>query len=327
MFTTVRAARLRRLLLAPALVLVVYLPTRLSIATVKPETAIDSLWEEPGDVDAANLYDGPWGARWAPDPNATYTLLNAKDRGVNQGVAVSDPFDREWHVKQPAHNNAGAEGPAEVVVSRVLGAVGYHQPPVYFLPSFAMATPEDSDARTQPGGRFRFHTPLLKDGGPWSWERNPFVATRPHQGLLVILLLFNSTDLKNANNRLYDVSFHGIVEHWYVVRDLGAALGDTGRFAPHGDDAARYERSRFISGVRNGFVEFANRSPYQHLFQRRITVEDVRWAGNLLARLSDQQWHDAFRAGGYAPDVADRFIRKIRSNIAEAQSVGGADLP
>jgi hypothetical protein len=253
--------------------------------------------------------------------------LGPTDHGGNPGVLVTDPFGREWHVKQHAHNDAGDEGPVEVVVSRVLSAVGYYQPPVYFLPSFTMATGADSAAGTQPGGRFRFHTTLLANAGSWSWEQNPFVGTRPYKGLLVILLLLNSTDLKDSNNTLYRVSFHGAVEHWYVVRDLGAALGETARLSPRGDEVVRYERSRFIVGVKNGFVEFANRSSYQRLFQHRITVDDVRWAGDLLARLTDRQWHDAFRAGGYAPDVADRFVRKIQSNIEEAQSLGGADRP
>ena len=35
--------------------------------------------------------------------------------------------------------------------------------------------------------------------------------------------------------------------------------------------------------------------------------------GNLLAGLSERQWQDAFRAGGYNPEVSARFIRKISS--------------
>jgi len=162
--------------------------------------------------------------------------------------------------------------------------------------------------------------------GPWSWQRNPFVGTRPYQGLLVILRLFDATDLKDVNNSLYRVSIDGEIQHWYVVRDPGAALGENPDLAPRNDDAvARYERSRFITGVSNGFVEFASKSPYQRLFQHRITVDDARWAGQLLTRLTDRQWHDAFRAGGYAPDVADRFIRKIHSNITEVQSLGSVE--
>jgi hypothetical protein len=327
MRTANSVARLRRLVLAPALVLSVYLPTRQSIVTWTPQAAIESLWDEPGDLRSANLFDGPWGGTWAPDPDATFTFLRPTDHGVNSGVIVTDPIGREWHVKQHTNNDARADGHVEVVVSRVLSAVGYYQPPVYFLSSFTMTTGEDQAAGKQPGGRFRFHTPLLENTGSWAWEQNPFVGTRPYKGLLVILLLFNSTDLKDSNNGLYRVSFHGAVEHWYVVRDLGAALGETARLSPRGDDVARYERSRFIVGVKNGFVEFANQSSFQRLFQHRITVDDVRWAGDLLARLTDRQWHDAFRAGGYAPDVADRFVSKIQSNIKEAQSLGGADRP
>jgi hypothetical protein len=323
MITTVRAAWLRRrLLFAPALVLAVYFPTRPSILMETPPDTVDSLWEEPADIESANLFDGPWGGDRAPDPDATFTFLRPKAGGINPGVVVTDPAGREWRVKQHAHNDAGAEGPVEVVVSRVLSAVGYHQPPVYFLPSFSMATSAGRKPRTQAGGRFRLQTPSLKDIGSWSWQRNPFVGTPPHQGLLVILALFNSTDLKEDNNSLYRVSIDGEIEHWYVVRDLGAALGENARFAPRGDDVARYERSQFITGVSNGFVQFANKSPNQRLFQRQITVDDVRWAGNLLARLTDRQWHDAFRAGGYPTDVAERYIQKIRSNIEAAKSLG-----
>jgi hypothetical protein len=58
---------------------------------------------------------------------------------------------------------------------------------------------------------------------------------------------------------------------------------------------------------------------------RRITVEDVRWASELLSGLEERQWRDAFRAGGYEPDIAARFIKKIRSNIAAGQQLPGAE--
>jgi hypothetical protein len=324
MLTAARVATLRRLLIAPALALAVSLPTRQPIVTPNEQAARDSLWEEPADLASANLFDGPWGGDHAPDPAVTFTFLRPKTHGINPGVVVSDPSGRVWHVKQHAHNDAGAEGPVEVVLSRVLSAVGYRQPPVYFLPSFTMTTNPEKRGHSQAGGRFRLRMASLKDVGSWSWEQNPFVGTQPYQGLLVILLLFNGTDFKDDNNTLYRVSRDGRDEQWYVVRDLGAALGETGRFSPRGDDAALYERSRFITGVRNGFVEFANKSSYQKLFQRRISVADARWAGRLLARLSDRQWHDAFRAGGYPPDVADRFIRKIHRNIEEARGLDAA---
>ena len=80
----------------------------------------------------------------------------------------------------------------------------------------------------QPGGRFRLKTQALAKRGEWSWQQNPFVGTRPYQGLLVILLMFDSSDLKNVNNQLYEMrSPCEPPRLWYVVRGLGTSLGRT----------------------------------------------------------------------------------------------------
>ena len=286
-----------------------------------PDTSepIASLWEEPTNLASRNFFTGPWSADHAPDPRATFRLTALKSHGIHPGVVVVDPAGREWHVKQHANNTAGDEGPVEVVLSRVLSALGYHQPPVYYLTSFTLSASDGT--RTMPGGRFRLQEPSLTDMGTWSWQENAFVGTRPYGGLLFILLLFNSTDLKDANNTLYRVSRPGAPANWFVVRDLGAALGETGRFAPRGNDPTLFEDSQFIVGVKDGFVEFDNRSGYQPLFRQRITPQDVAWATRWLGHVSARQWRDAFRAGGYEPEVADRFIRKIQVNINTARAL------
>jgi hypothetical protein len=121
-----------------------------------------------------------------------------------------------------------------VTLSRVLAAVGYYQPPIYFLPSVTIR--DAKGTHVEPGGRFRLSEPSLKPAGEWSWQQNPFVGTRPYQGLLVMLMMFSSSDLKNENNVLYEVkNDEGVAERWYVVRDLGTALGETGRLAQRGD--------------------------------------------------------------------------------------------
>lgn len=99
---------------------------------------IAELWERPDDLGSRDLFNGPWGAERAPDPNVTYTFVAPKKGGINPGMTVRDPRGREWKVKQPPTTGRGAEGPIEVVLSRVLAAVGYHQPPVYFLSSFTL---------------------------------------------------------------------------------------------------------------------------------------------------------------------------------------------
>jgi hypothetical protein len=284
-----------------------------------PLTPGASLWEAPTDLPRRDLFHGPWGPERAPDPGAIYTLVERKHSGVNPGMTVVDPQGRQWSVKQSYPGGLDDEGPVEVVVSRLLSAVGYHQPPVYYLPSFTMK--DDWGTHTERGGRFRLREPALKETGSWAWEENPFIGTRPYEGLLVLLMMFNSTDMKASNNSLYEHRIGDTIEQWYVVRDIGAALGDTDRLAPRKGHVAAFERHPFIIGVHNGYVEFAYKSWYKNLVRDRITPDHVRWASSLLAQLSDRQWRDAFRAGGYEPEVATRYIRKLREKVDEGRMV------
>jgi len=232
-------------------------------------------------------------------------------------VIVRDPQGREWHVKQGKGSGQHSEGPVEVVVSRVLSAVGYHQPPVYYLPSFTMR--DGKNTHSEPGGRFRLDEPSLRETGNWSWDDPVVKGSRPYNGLLVILLTFASWDLKESNNHIYEVRRNGHPETWYMVRDLGAALGGEGRLRAAKNDLGKFEQQGFIQGLSNGYVEFDYGGKRADLYRRRITVEDVRWATNLLASLDDRQWRDAFRAGGYSTALSDRFLVKIKSNILEGQ--------
>ena len=283
--------------------------------TVSPTIAasrMGELWEQPDAISTRDLLNGPWGVEYAPDAHSTYTFLKRKRQGANPGVTVTDSQGREWHVKQ------GVEAQPEVVLSRVLSAVGYHQPPVYFLPSFTLIA--ESGAHTEPGGRFRLHEPTLKDRGEWSWDQNPFVGTPAYQGLLVMLVLFNSADLKNENNTLYEVKRrHEESANWFVVRDLGSSLGEVGRFNPKENKPDVFEQRGFMAGVSGGFVTFDYRAVHGNLVDHRIRTDDVVWASRLLAQLTDAQWQDAFRAAGYVTTVANRFIRRIRQKIDEGQ--------
>jgi hypothetical protein len=308
----------RALLVAAALATPLLLPSSRAVGNPAGEvTPIESLWTPPADIGAADVFNGPWGAASAPDPDAVYTFVRPKKGGTNPGVVVRDPVGRTWRVKQSRGSRGGPEGPAEVTVSRVLSALGYHQPPVYFLPAFRMT--DASGTRIEPGGRFRLDEPSMRELDSWRWQRNPFVGTRPLQGLLVILHVFNNSDLKDSNNSVYEVRTADRIEHWYVVRDLGASLGDTGLFGVDRNDIDEFERHPFTLGEEKGRVRFAFRGTQSTLYRDRITVDDLQWATTLLGELSDAQWHDAFRAGGYEPEISERFIAKIKSKIDEAQ--------
>lgn len=313
---------LRSLVVLPT-ILAMYLPF-CAVQQVRPTThpsglPVASLWTAPTDLADRDLFYGPWGPERAPDPAAIYTLVAIKRTGVNPGMTVRDPQGREWSVKQAATDERPDEGPVEVVLSRVLSAIGYHQPPVYYLPSFTLE--DDWGRHLEPGGRFRLKVPSLKDRGTWSFQQNPFVGTDPYEGLLVILMMFNSSDLKNSNNVLYEYSSAGRRQYWHVVRDLGTALGSTGRFVQEKNNAAAFERQGFLKGVRNGFVEFAYAGFHQELVRDRITPEHVRWASDLLGSLEERQWQEAFMAGGYRPAVAARFIRVLQQKIADGKAL------
>jgi len=272
------------------------------------------LWH-PADTAPADTFNGPWGAERAPDPKATYTFVRQKTHGVSPGLTVRDARGVEWSVKE------GDEGPVEVTVSRILSSVGYHQPPVYFLATY-MLTDEKGRTHMVGGGRFRPHEKGLSDKGEWSWQQNPFVGTKPYQGLLVILMMLDSSDLKNSNNSLYELKEpREGARQWFVVRDIGTSLGETARLDPKRNDPALFEHEKFITGVRGGFVEFNYHGWHQELFKHRITPADVQWASDLLGKLSDAQWADAFRAGGYQPDVAGRFIRRLHEKIEEGRTL------
>jgi hypothetical protein len=125
-------------------------------------TPMSAWWLAPDNVHDRDLFNGPWATAHAPDPHAEYTFVRPKTGGFNPGVIVRDPQGREWHVKQSS-GHSGDEGPSEVVLSRVLSALGYHQPPVYYLRSFTMR--DTSGVHMEHGGRFRLNMPSLIDQG------------------------------------------------------------------------------------------------------------------------------------------------------------------
>ncbi|MBY0496162.1 MAG: hypothetical protein K2Y23_18290 [Cyanobacteria bacterium] len=288
-------------------------------ASTTPKPPAASLWTEPANLADRDLYYGPWGAEHAPDPNGVFTLVELKHTGVNLGMTVKDDKGREWSVKQSYPGGLDPEAPVEVVLSRLLSGVGYHQPPIYYLPAFRLK--DDFGTKVEAGGRFRLKGDSLKEIGNWKWEDNPFVGTMPYQGLIVLLTMFNSTDLKNANNSLYEYRDGDLVQQWYMPRDLGSALGDTNPIAPRKGHPDSFEKTPYILGVSNGHVQFAYNGWYKNLTRDRITPEEVAWASDLLGGLTDKQWADAFRAGGYEPAVANRFIAKLKEKIEQGRAL------
>ena len=270
-------------------------------------------WVEPADLAERDLFLGPWGAEHAPDPAATYVFEEKKKQGLlggfSPGYTVDGPGGIEWSAKQ------GPEAQAEVTASRLVWALGFHQPPVYFLEKWTLSGGPSPGEQTR--ARFRPDVKGFKNVGEWGWLSNPFRATAEHRGLIVMMIMLNNSDLKSAQNIIYDSKQpREGAQRWYVVRDLGHSFGETGKFRADRNDIVEFETEAFTKGVSNGKVKF-NWSGFHTELVSHLSPADVHWTCERLARLSDRQWEDAFRAGGYEPTLAERYIRRFKQKIAE----------
>lgn len=265
-------------------------------------------WQEPGDLEARDLALGPGGSALVPDPDTEFRFEAEDTTGHTGGYEVRDPEGRKWDVK------IGDESRPEVVASRLLWAIGYHQPVTHFVPRWRMTG--GPVARPLPG-RFRLESDHHKEG-EWSWHDSPFVGSRPYRGLLVVEVLLNGWDFTANNNRIYRPKDPGQdPPRWFVIQDLGATLGKT-RW-PNGtiDDLDGFLSLGFVKRVRDdGRVVFDYHGRHRALL-RDITVDDVVWTCRLLARLSEAQLLDAFRSAGYPQAKSRAYVAKIREKIRE----------
>jgi hypothetical protein len=292
-------------------------------ATDPTRVAVSELWNEPTDLETRDLFAGPTAGLPAPDTSRTFAFIEADKGGFSPGYELRDANGVTWNVK------LGPEAQTEVVASRILWAIGYHQVPTYYVATWTMSGGPEGD----PGpGRFRPELAGRKAAGEWSWSENDFVHTQPFKGLIVANLILNNWDWKTSNNRVYEVArADGSVQRQYIVRDLGASLGKTsapvfsrwlGARVAQGNrnDLEDFEEQGFIKEIAGDRVEFDYSGIYGHVV-KTVTPRDVVWTARLLSRLSDAQWNDAFRAGGYSPEQAARYIAKLKSKIAEGLAI------
>ena len=71
--------------------------------------------------------------------------------------------------------------------------------------------------------------------------------------------------------------------------------------------------------MQDGEVVFNHERKRGKRVVKGVTVDNARWMGNLLARLSDKQLADAFRAGGFSDSETEIYVRTMRTRISELQ--------
>ncbi len=297
---------------------------RVANTTPAPAEKLAELWQLPQDIATRDLFHGAGGAGMVP-VGGMYTWVSTDTTGYSPGYDVRDQEGRTWAVK------LGVEAQSEVVASRVLWAIGYHQPATYYVSNWQLS---GGPGGQQQGARFRLEADDAEVAGDWSWADNDFIGTQPYNGLIVANILLNSWDWKTSNNKIYRVKSGTSPPQRYVVRDLGASLGKTSpsrllwilpisvRGFGQGtrNNVDDFESQGFITRVDENKVEFDFNTIYGSIVDL-VRPADVRWTAQLLNRVSDAQWEDAFRAADYSPDVRARFIKKIKAKIAAGLAV------
>jgi hypothetical protein len=134
--------------------------------------------------------------------------------------------------------------------------------------------------------------------------------------------MVNNWDILDRNNLVYELDPpRDGVSRFYVVKDLGASLGRTTALWHQGtkNDVEDFEKQPFIDRVEGGLVHFEDKGRRHRDLYRNISVEDVRWTCERLAKLSPKQWQDAFRAAHYDAETAARFISRLRQKVEEGR--------
>jgi hypothetical protein len=282
------------------------------------------LWQEPADIESRDLYYGPAGRDGAPDPAGKFEFVRRSSSGTSEKIIVNDDRGRSWTVK------FGPEAKPETAASRVVWAAGYHVDEDYFVAQAHISGRGGFDVSDV---RFE-RRDSLKEVGFWSWTANPFLGTREFQGLKTLMALLNNWDLKDVNNKILEPGKKTTgdrSERIYYVADLGATLGSTGSFfnklpllgeAPAGTKGKpdAFASQAFIDSVRDGKVLFHYKGKNPAALAD-VSVDNARWMGDLLARLSDKQLGDAFRAGGFSDADVQIYSRAVRGRIRQLQNL------
>jgi hypothetical protein len=279
-----------------------------------PTDVTSILWQEPSDIAARDLFLGPGGEVMQPDLSRV-TFIEEQKGGHSTKYRVRDAQGRVWVAK------LGKEAQSEVAASRLLWAVGYFTDITYLAPRV-----EIQGKGTFENVRFEARPEQVKRLEEWTWRQNPFSGTPEFQGLKVMMLLLGNWDIKDANNRILLVQDEqtGDKQLRYIVSDLGSTFGKTsGLFIGTRSEPKDYLKAKFVVGVKGDRVKFNYGGKRGNLFHD-ITVAQIGWIGDRLARLSERQIRDAFRAANYSEGEVSQFTKAVQARINELVALNRA---
>ena len=266
------------------------------------------LWRAPHDIASRDLFLGPGGNRMRPDLRQIRFIKEEKG-GYSKKFRIHDAAGREWVAK------IGKEAQSETAAVRLVWAAGYETEVNYLVPRLTIP------------GKGRFQNVRLearpdseKRLDEWKWTKNPFVGSREFQGLKVMMLLLANWDIKDSNNEI--IAVKGTDKDRYIISDLGATFGKTGhlpffwRFNRSRNNPKDYVKTKFVNDVDGNIVDFHYSGKKREIFDD-ITVDQARWIGDLLSRLSPEQIQDAFRAANYTPEQTRLLTQGVTNRISQ----------
>jgi hypothetical protein len=270
------------------------------------------LWRAPTNISTRNLFLGPGGNAMRPDLRRVKFIEEEKG-GYSKKFRIEDGAGREWVAK------IGKEAQSETAAVRLVWAAGYETEVNYLVPRLTIpgkGTFENVRLEARPKNEKRLEE--------WKWKENPFVGSQELQGLKVLMLLLSNWDIKDSNNEI--ISVKGTDQLRFIISDLGATFGKTGnlplvwRFTRSRNNPEDYQKASFVEGMDEGFVDFHYGGKSRELFDD-ITVDQARWIGNLLGRLSPGQIKDAFRAANYDREDQAILTKSVLRRIDELRTL------
>ena len=231
------------------------------------------------------------------------------------GSMFADADGRRWSVK------LGPEAQTEVVTSRVLWAIGYHQPPTYYVPSWQLS---GGPGGQQPAARFR---PISRRK---SRRRLVVVRQRVHRHAAVPRAdcrehsaeQLGLEDVNNKNLSIQDGRDRRVV----VVRSRRVTREDAvvaAAVVPADSDArvrsglAQRHRRLRVAGIHQTRRRERRRLRLPTRFYDSVVdlvrPSDVRWTADLLHRLTDAAMGRCVPRGGLQPGRAGALHQEDQS--------------
>ena len=269
------------------------------------------LWRRPTDIETRNLLLGAGGEAMKPDLSRV-TFIEQKTGGYSTKYRVKDAAGNEWVAK------IGKEAQPDTAANRLLWAVGYETEIAYLVPRLTI-----EGKGTFENVRLEARPKSLDRVGDWKWANNPFQRAPEFQGLRVMMVLINNWDIKDSNNKILVARNEttGENELRYIISDLGGSFGKTGGIISRSrNKPSDFVKADFIESVKGDLIDFNYGGKSKKLFHN-ITIGDAKWIAGLLARLSDEQIKDAFRAANYPPEEVEALSRAVRMRIDALNNV------